>query len=172
MLGELTKEKPINPDVTPVRTTSRTNTELVSRFREYEQKFVATWLRVFEPIDAAAEIMANVSKSEIAQVLNETLSKPITLKQHFNLARTEFNEKLELKRGDIDCEGVRTKFDYPRFRGDSCDWDCMIETVLGRVEDPVCAASRRACRLKVEGERLICRRHEKPRELNIRQKMR
>ena len=162
VLAELTKEKPVSPDPTPVRTVSRTNSELTKLFRDYERQFEAKWLSVFESVDPAAGITANVSKSETANVLNETLANPVTLKQNITIPRLEFNEKLEIKRGHVDCEKVRTKFEYPDFNGDSCDWNCMRTATVGlcpvcrevRFEEPACAASRRACKVRVEGERI------------------
>ena len=145
VLAELTKDKPVNVDVTPERTTRRTNAELISRFREYDKQFEDKWLSIFEPVNPDAGITANVSKSEIANVLNETLSKPITLKQNFTLPRTEFNKNLEVKRGDIDCQKTRKEFSYNRYKRDRCNWDC-------KWWDELCRRSKDLCNIKEEAK--------------------
>lgn len=162
LMVELTKNKPATDSLSKTSAKTRTNSELTKIFKIFNNKYDSSWSSVFEPIDEKASILLNISKSEISNILNEALSVPISLKSNFDIPKSIFNEKLEVKRGDIDCQDVRTKFDYPDFNGDSCNWDCMHTITIGvcpfcrreRVEDPFCAASRRACRLRVEAQRI------------------
>ncbi|GAA4764484.1 MULTISPECIES: hypothetical protein [Flavobacterium] len=163
LMAELQESKPTLTVLKGGQTQGRTNSELNKLFKKYNEKFDSIWLKVYEPIDIASLTTVNISKSEIATILNTAFSKPIELKQTFEIPKSSFNEKLEVKRGDIDCQKVRTSFSYPDFNGDSCDWNCMRRVTIGvcpfcrrvRVEDPVCAASRKACRLRVEAERIV-----------------
>lgn len=163
LMAELQENKPVIDALKGGQTQGRTNSELNKLFKEYNEKFDSIWTQIYEPIDVASLTTVNISKSEIATILNTAFSKPITLKQSFEIPKSTFNEKLEVKRGDIDCQKVRTPFSYPDFNGDSCDWNCMRTITVGvcpicrrvRVEDPACAASRRACRLRVEAERIV-----------------
>lgn len=154
IIVELANIKQANNASPIAKTEAKTETELKKIFELYNAKFDSTWLSVFEPIDPKASITANISKAEISTILNEALSKPIILRQNFNIPATTFNQKLEVERGYINCQQVRTNFKYPAFNGDRCDWSCMRNVLGGRVEDPVCAASRRACRVRVEGQRI------------------
>lgn len=163
VMAELVKDKPSNNSTkknSPDK--PKTDAELSRLFKIFNEKYDSHWLSVFEPIDAKSSVTALVSKAEISSIFNEAFSKPILLKQKFNIPEIAFNEKLEVKRGDINCQKVRTDFKYPDFNGASCDWNCMHTITIGvcpfcrrvRVEDPVCAATRRACRIRVEAERL------------------
>lgn len=162
IIAELSKTEDVKDTLSNITNQPRTDSELTRIFSNYSNKFDNCWLTVFEPINEKASIIANISKQEISNILNEGLSKPIILNQIFSIPEATFNEKLEVKRGDIDCQKVRTKFEYPDFNGDRCDWDCMHTVTIGicplcrreRVEDPICAASRRACKLRVEAERI------------------
>lgn len=155
---QLMKDKPIkDTSIAPI-ITQKTNPELTKIFNTFNQKYDSTWISIFEPIDIKHLAVTNISKSEISNILNETLSKQIILKQNFIIPEATFNEKLEVEKADIDCQKVRTDFSYPNFNGDSCDWNCMH--TIGpswariRVEDPACAASRKVCRIRVEAERI------------------
>ncbi|MBK1895143.1 hypothetical protein [Chryseobacterium paridis] len=163
VMAELVKDKPTNVNTTVTSSISpRTNSELSKIFKVFNEKYNDIWLSVFEPIDIKSSITAHISKAEISSIFNEAFSKPIILKQNFIIPQTAFNEKLEVKRGDINCQKVRTDFKYPDFKGDRCDWDCMHTITVGvcpfcrrvRLEDPVCAATRRACKIRVEAERV------------------
>ncbi|MBP4138306.1 hypothetical protein [Flavobacterium geliluteum] len=155
---QLMKDKPTMDTLTTPAITEKTNLELKKIFNTFNEKYDSTWISIFEPIDTKHLAVTNISKLEISNILNETLSKQIILKQNFIIPEATFNEKLEVKKADIDCQKVRTDFNYPNFNGDSCNWDCMH--TIGppwariRVEDPVCAATRRACRIRVEAERV------------------
>lgn len=159
---QLMKDKPIKDTSTTPTITQKTNPELTKIFNAFNEKYDSTWISIFEPIDIKHLAVTNISKSEISKILNETLSKQIILKQNFIIPEATFNEKLEVKKEDIDCQKVRTDFNYPNFNGDSCDWDCMHTIKVGicpfckkvRLEDPPCAASRRVCRIRVEAERI------------------
>jgi hypothetical protein len=152
VMVELIKDK-LALDLSSIATPkTRTDAELTTIFKIFNEKYDSTWLSVFEPIDVKALIATNISKSEISNIFNEALSKQIILKQNFVLPEATFNEKLEVKRGEIDCQKVRTKFEYPDFNGASCNWSC--NRYLG-VEDPVCVASKAACRVRREAERIV-----------------
>lgn len=155
VLVELSGNKPVHQDtlINPL-TKKRTEAEVDKIFNTYNNKFDARWLTVFEPIDPNASITASVSKAEISKVLNEALARPITLKRRFSLPATSFNEKLEVKRGDIDCQKVRTSFSYPSFKGDACDWNCKKKILGQEVDDPFCVAAKTACKVKRETERV------------------
>ncbi|WP_157676857.1 hypothetical protein [Chryseobacterium sp. T16E-39] len=163
IMAELIKDKPTIVNTALASSAKpRTNAELSKLFKAFNEKYENLWLTVFEPIDIKPSVTASISKEEVSTIFNEAFSKPITLKQNFIIPETAFNEKLEVKRGDINCQKVRTDFKYPDFNGASCNWNCMHTITVGvcpfcrrvRVEDPVCAATRRACKLRVEAERL------------------
>ncbi|MEO7976636.1 hypothetical protein [Flavobacterium sp.] len=159
---QLMKDKPIMDTLTTAAITQKTNPELTKIFNAFNEKYDSTWISIFEPIDIKHLAVTNISKSEISNILNETLSKQIILKQNFIIPEATFNEKLEVEKADIDCQKVRTDFNYPNFNGDSCDWDCMHTIKVGicpfckkvKLEDPACAASRIVCRIRVEAERI------------------
>lgn len=155
VMVELAENRPARDSIEQTAFKNRTNSELTRIFKIYDKKFDSLWIQSFEAIDQKAYMTVNVSKAEISNILNTALSKPFNIRQKFEIPKSTFNEKLEVKRGDIDCQKVRTDFSYPDFDGDGCDWDCMIRILGRRVEDPVCAASRRACRVRREAERII-----------------
>jgi hypothetical protein len=159
VMAELIKDKPSIDESSIPSPKTRTDAELTNIFKQFNAKYDSTWLIAFEPFDAKSLIVTNISKSEISNIFNVALSKQIILKQKFIVPEETFNKKLEVKRGDIDCQKVRTDFKYPDFNGDKCDWNCMKRVcVLGvckDIEDPVCAASRRACKIKREAERVV-----------------
>lgn len=148
---ELIKEKPTK-DIATTRTISPTtspitNGELKKLFNTFDEKFDNSWLSVFNPIDVNSLVVANISKSEISNIFNEALSQQIILKQNFTIPTITFNEKFEVEKKDIDCQKVRTKFSYPDFNGASCNWHC-------RSWDLVCKASKEACKVQREVERV------------------
>jgi hypothetical protein len=149
VMAELVKDKPTNnstkknPESKP-----KTDAELSRLFKIFNEKYDSRWLTVFEPIDAKSSVTAIVSKAEISSIFNEAFSKPILLKQKFNIPEIAFNEKLEVKRGDINCQKVRTDFKYPDFNGPSCNWSCSSF-------DPICHSTRAACRVRREAQRVI-----------------
>ncbi|MCJ8152766.1 hypothetical protein MKJ01_03175 [Chryseobacterium sp. SSA4.19] len=159
IMVELSKEKP-ETDGLPVTVSvkKRTEAELKDIFETFDKKYDQYWSGAFEPVDDKSLVVVNISKSEIATIFNEALSTPITVKQKIVMPPVSFNQNLEVKRGDINCQKVRTDFSYPDFNGDKCDWSCMKRIcVLGRcwkVEDPVCAASRNLCKAKRETARI------------------
>lgn len=148
LMAELQENKPTLGVLKGGQTQGRTNSELDKLFKKYNEKFDSIWSKVYEPIDGASLTTVNISKSEIATILNSAFSKPITLKQNFEIPKSTFNEKLEVKRGDIDCQKVRTSFSYPAFNGPSCNWSC------GSL-DPVCHSTRAACRVRREAQRIV-----------------
>lgn len=154
VLAELTAKKSAPVTLPKTQTAAATASQVSKLFAVYNTAFTKKWQRVFEPVPENSAISVQISKAEIAGIFNEALSAPIVLKQQFTLPEMAFNEKLEVKRGDIDCQKVRTNFKYPDFNGASCNWNCMRRVLGVRVEDPVCAATRRACRLRVEAERI------------------
>lgn len=148
VMAELQENKPTIDALKGGQTQGRTNSELDKLFKKYNEKFDSIWSKVYEPIDVASLTTVNISKSEIATILNTAFSKPITLKQNFDIPKSTFNEKLEVKRGDIDCQKVRTSFSYPAFNGPSCNWSCGSF-------DPICHSTRAACRVKREADRIV-----------------
>jgi hypothetical protein len=148
VMVELVKNKPSIVASSIPTPKTRTDAELTKIFKQFNAKYDSTWLSVFEPIDVKSLVVTNISKSEISNIFNEALSKQIILRQKFIIPEETFNEKLEVKRGDIDCQKVRTDFKYPSFNGASCNWSCGDF-------DPVCHSTRAACRAKREAERII-----------------
>lgn len=148
VMVELIKDKPSIDASTIPSPKTRTDAELTKIFKQFNAKYDSTWLSVFEPIDIKSLVVTNISKSEISNIFNDALSKQIILKQNFVIPEATFNEKLEVKRGEIDCQKVRTDFDYPSFNGASCDWHCSKYDVF-------CKASREACKVKREAERVV-----------------
>ncbi|MDC8106946.1 hypothetical protein MTQ00_20815 [Chryseobacterium sp. B21-037] len=149
IMAELTKEKPLINDLKSIsQNKPRSEAELSKLFKLFSEKYDNLWLSVFEPIDAKSSVTANVSKAEISSIFNEAFSNPISLKQNFIIPQTSFNEKLEVKRGDINCQKVRTDFKYPDFNGPSCNWSCSRW-------DPICHSTRAACRVRREAQRVI-----------------
>lgn len=163
VLLEVSKVMPVARPIPPTATKPRKPAELAAIFNAYNAKFDTAWLGNFEAIGDSTSISASISKAEIANILNETLSRPIKLRQAFVVPAFSFNEILEAKKNDINCQELRTPFRYPAFNGDDCDQDCMRRVTIGicpvcrreRVEDPICAGIRRACKLRVEGERIV-----------------
>lgn len=136
--------------------------ELNKKFKRYKTKYKKQWLERFEPLKEKTQISLSVTKTEISETFNQMFSKGFVYTQKINMPKESFDSKLEVKRSDVDCQKVRTKFSYPSFRGDACDWSCMKTVTVGvcplcsrvRVEDPVCLATRNACRVKREAERI------------------
>ncbi|NMR33219.1 hypothetical protein HIO71_03240 [Chryseobacterium aquaticum] len=165
IMVELTKEKPAMNLLPAIQTKKRTEAELTKIFQMFDQKYDQYWTSVFDPIDDRSLVVTNISKSEISNIFNDALSKPLIVKQKLTIPQISFNQKLEVKRGDIDCQNVRTNFSYPDFNGDTCNWSCMkricIFGVCKKVEDPICASTRAACRVKRETARIA---HQTARE--------
>lgn len=165
IMVELTKEKPAMNTLPAIQTKKRTEAELTNIFQRFDQKYDQYWTSVFDPIDDKSLVITNISKSEISNIFNDALSKPLTVKQKLIIPQISFNQKLEVKRGDIDCQNVRTNFSYPDFNGDKCDWSCMkricVFGICKKVEDPICASTRAACRVKRETARIA---HQTARE--------
>ncbi len=156
---ELADTKPTLVPSATVILKPRTESEMSRLFTKFNDAFDTSWLTTFEAIDPKVSVSSSISKAEIAGILNEALSKPITMKQAFLVPESTFDQKLEVKKEDIDCQKVRTDFSYPDFNGASCDWDCTKKVcVLGKCvyfDDPACLASRAACRTKREAERVL-----------------
>ena len=131
VLFEVSKIKPVAIPIPPTPTKPRKPKELAAIFEAYNAKFDTAWLGTFEAIGDSTSVSASISKAEIANILNETLSKPIVLRQAFTVPAFSFNEKLEAKKNDIDCQELRTPFRYPAFSGDNCGWDCMHTITIG-----------------------------------------
>jgi hypothetical protein len=121
--------------------------DLACKFSEFNHRFNERWHTVFDSIKNSVAITATVSKSEIAAFFNEVLANPVTLKQTLTMPKTNFNQKLEVKNSDINCQEVRTSFSYPSFNGASCNWSCQWWN------EP-CRQSRNLCRVKRETERI------------------
>lgn len=163
VLVELDKNKPGPVTELPNATTNRfTSAQLRKKFEEFDSKFDSTWLAALDTIPQNTAVTVMIRKSEISNLINEALVNPFEVKRALVIPQVKFNEKIEMKSSDIDCQAVRTAFSYPDFNGDKCDWDCMHKVTIGicpfcrkvRVEDPVCAASRRACVLRRETARI------------------
>lgn len=145
VMVELMKNKPTFNITSIPTTTTRTEAEVSKIFKMFNDKYDSTWLSVFEPIDAKSLITANISKSEISNIFNEAFSKPITLKQKFTIPQANFNEKFEVKRGNIDCQKVRKEFNYNRYKRDDCDHGCQSWNLP-------CKAGEKACNIKEEAK--------------------
>lgn len=137
--------------------------ELNKKFKIYKTKYKKQWLERFEPLKEKTQISLSITKAEVSETFNRMFSKGFAYTQKINMPKESFDSKLEVKKSDVDCQKVRTKFSYPSFRGDACNWSCMRTVTVGvcplcsrvRAEDPVCAATRNACRVKREAERVI-----------------
>ncbi|MBJ6119645.1 hypothetical protein JAO76_15655 [Pontibacter sp. BT310] len=148
VLLEVSKEKPVAHPIPPTSTKPRKLDELAAIFNTYNAKFDTVWLDTFEAIGDSTSISASISKAEIASILNESLSKPIVLRQDFTIPSFSFNERLEAKKNDIDCQQVREPFRYPDFNGASCNWSCEWW-------NQPCQASKALCIANREAERVI-----------------
>ncbi|CAM3914294.1 hypothetical protein MUGA111182_16940 [Mucilaginibacter galii] len=162
-LIELTNKQPNTPPAPPAGIASYSPKQLKEKFNEYTKKFEQHWLNNLDTLPKGAAVVAMVRKSELAGLVNQALSNPVTVSRNLLLPPMQVNEKVELEKSKINCQAVRTDFSYPAFNGDACDWNCMRRITIGvcpfcrrvRVEDPACAASRRACVIKREAERVI-----------------
>lgn len=155
VLVELDKNKPGPVTVLPNPATNRfTSAQLRKKFEEFDSKFDSNWLAALDTIPQNTAVTAMIRKSEISNLINEALINPFEVKRALVIPQVKFNEKIEMKSSDINCQAVRTPFSYPDFNGDKCDWDCMHRVFGVRVEDPACAASRRACKLRRETQRI------------------
>lgn len=153
VLVELAKTKPSTEPSISNLAKSKTNSELNKIFKTYDERFDMLWLSTFEPIDVKTSFTANISKAEIAAIFNEALSKPITLKQNFTIPNITFNQKLEVKSSDVDCQKTRKPFTYERYNRKSCNWSCRVSGPFGTsFNDPVCMASRALCNTKEEAK--------------------
>lgn len=148
LMIELVKDKQKADTLIPQFNKTRTDAELTKIFNTFNEKYDNSWLNVFEPIEKSASLTSNISKNEISNILNEALSKPIILKKGFNIPEVHFDQPLKINRGDIDCEKVRTPFNYPPFGDDGgCNWNCHWY-------DPICKANIVACKVARESKRI------------------
>lgn len=156
LMIKLGKEKQKTDTLILPFTKTRTDTELTKIFNTFNEKYDNCWLTVFEPIDKIASLTTNISKNEISNILNEALSKPITLKKAFNIPPAHFDQPIEMKKSDIDCEKVRTHFECEPFCCEGgCNWSCRVHVLGGSFDDPVCLANRNACKVVRETKRVV-----------------
>ena len=125
------------------------------QFKKYTDSFNLIWSSLFEEIKNEDLVVVNLTKIELSNVLNEFLSKPILIKQNFEIPEFKFDEKIETKSSDIDCQNVRTEFSYPDFSYPDFSypsfggWDCMMDSgwpFYIKTEDPFCVANRETAR--------------------------
>ena len=133
--------------------------EVQKSFNQLTDSLDVIWNNLFEPITSKDLINVNLSKIELSNILNEILSKPIILKQNFAIPAFHFDQKIEAKSSDIDCQNVRTNFDYHDFSyPDFGGWDCMRDLgLLGKHEDPFCVANRESARIAHDAARETAR---------------
>ena len=142
-------------------------------FKHFTNSFDDTWNTLFESISNKDLVVVNLTKIELSNILNEFLSKPISLKRNFIIPEYHFDQKIEAKGSEIDCQTLRADFNYPNFNYPDFDypsfngWDCMKDLgLLGKHEDPFCVANRELARAAHDGERELARAaHDGKREL-------
>lgn len=135
---------------------SSTKRELKIKFNEYLEKFNHTWLGKFDSIPVGANLSVYLSKSEIASIFNDAMKGEISIAHNIVVPESKSKSELGLEEKKIDCDELKKPFSYPSFDGRSCNWSCRRSGPFGTsYDDPFCLASREACRVRREAERVI-----------------
>jgi len=117
-------------------------------FKEFSNKFEENWKGSFEEKEDKMGVSLAIKKELLASVLNEALSDNFMIKAKLENRSEKFSSKIEVENSKINCQKVRTKFTYPPFNGQSCNWSCPGW-------DPVCHSTRAACNVHREAERVV-----------------
>ncbi len=127
-------------------------------FNDYSEKYMKRWMQEFDQIEDSTRLAVMIAKKELASILNQTLAGTIQIKQKITIPKSSSTSKLEVTQAKIDCEKLRGKFSYPKFKGAKCNWSCMKTVRIGLIKiktnDPACVASRKLCVGKRETERI------------------
>jgi hypothetical protein len=135
-----------------VVTNNHSQSELNQKFKAYQDQYDQVWQDNFTSVSDSTFMSVTIRKKELASIFNETLSKGIQLRQKIDIEKESFSEDVELEKSNIDCEKVRTKFKFEKFRGESCNWNCT--KVLGVPVDPICESNKLACKTIRETARI------------------
>jgi hypothetical protein len=130
------------------------------RFQEYSNIFRQKWEVHLDPLEAKVPIELYVSKTELASLLNTVTNQPLSLEYSYALPASNFNEVVEAKKSQVDCQKVYEPFRRKRYKRSSCDWSCRICwdpcSLVGScrqcADDPICKANRIACNVKEEAK--------------------
>lgn len=139
----------------PTFTNNHSESQLNQKFKKLSNLYESKWENTFKKPTASSGVLVSIAKREVSSILNESLSKGFSLRKELVLDKVRFNSKVEVKQSRIKCNKVRTKFSYPSFDGDDCDWNCMKNIIVGKTNDPVCVAAREACKIKREAKRIL-----------------
>jgi len=157
VLLELATTKPIFSAPGLPNPERHTASETERLFKTYDEKFQNRWLTAFDPIKPGTVLTAHISKVAIATILNEALASPIGLQQQFSLPSTSFSEKLEVKKSDVDCQAVRTKFSYPNFNRNRCNHGCPWWNAPCKAGEALCNAREEVRKLAHDAARETAR---------------
>ncbi|WP_272148612.1 hypothetical protein [Tenacibaculum aiptasiae] len=132
--------------------------ELRKKFESYFSKYNQQWLHQFDSIEDGNNLVAYISKSEIASLFNEAMAGQIKLTHSVDIPESNATSRLEVPKQKIDCDQLRKPFSYPSFNARNCSWNCtrVISTwpVRITIQDPACVASRDLCKVQRETERV------------------
>jgi hypothetical protein len=117
-------------------------------FKKYKNKFNIKWNSSFEEMNSNTGISLSINKSVLSSIFNEALSQSFKVSSKLENEKETFSSKIEVEESKINCQKVRTKFKYPSFNGDSCNWSCPDF-------DPICHSTRAACRVRREAQRVL-----------------
>jgi hypothetical protein len=133
-----------------------------AQFRQLFQKYTAVfdqeWRENLDPLVAAAPVEVYLSKGTIASLINRVTDQKIVFTYEYDVAPTKFNEVVEAKKSQVDCQKVYEPFRRDRYKRASCNWSCQRCvnpcSPLGHCDmctnEPVCLATRAACNAKEE----------------------
>ncbi|WP_040495140.1 hypothetical protein [Fulvivirga imtechensis] len=145
-------------DLSVVTTTS--SSDVKTLFKIFKGKFENQWSSAFESAAPNKGMVVNIKKSELASILNESLSQVIKIKSKISSNRQPFSSTVEVEKSKIDCQKVRKPFTYKRYKRDKCDWSCLRTITVGicplckvvSTDDPVCLTNRAACNTAEEAK--------------------
>lgn len=152
----------LTPQSLPIAA-AKASSDVRTLFKTFKEKFEERWSSSFEEVAPKKGIVVNIKKSELAGILNESLSQVIKVKSKINSNRQPFSSTVEVEKSKIDCQKVRKPFHYNRYKRASCDWSCLKTITVGicpvchviSTDDPICLANRAACNAAEEAKVLV-----------------
>ncbi len=138
--------------------------DLNQSYEKYYVKYVELWVSNFKAYNDSTKLAVSITKSTMAGIFNDGLSSSVLDISHIiTIPKISKTDELEIDRLKLDCNSVRERFSFPDFSyPHSCSHSCMkkIKIDLGffkttkRIEDPICAAARSACKVARETARI------------------
>lgn len=133
--------------------------QLNELFKQYSRIFSGKWEQYLDPLEAGDSVEVYLSKAMLAGLINDVSDQQITFEYAFNVPPAPFNEVVEAKKSQVDCQRIYEPFNRERYKRKSCSWSCLkcidmcpIGTCNVCTDDPVCLANRAACNVLEEAK--------------------